>query len=272
MALLMRSDEKHAVDTLRQMLENKGDMEREGAREFCSDSTLLRFLRARKMNTENAYKMVRSSVKWRADNRPEQVVCDACAQNPRSHTLREIGMDRETRPVFYSSFAGQLNREADDNIDHIIMLLERSFEIIPAQQLVWIIDFAGFSAGDLTPSTGKQALKLFGDHYPERLAAVVVLDSPLIFSGLWRVLKQWIDPQTHEKIHFVRMRDYKPVLESMFDADLMTRIEDELADTRDSARLAAKKWWEEPPLPPPRPEGRFIVPDADLDQNSIATQ
>uniref|UniRef100_A0A7S1TLG4 CRAL-TRIO domain-containing protein n=1 Tax=Erythrolobus australicus TaxID=1077150 RepID=A0A7S1TLG4_9RHOD len=270
MALALEAGEREAVREVRALLEKGGDLEKEGAAEFCSDATLLRFLRARKHQVELAHKMVRASIKWRADNRPLEVQCEACAQNPRSHTLREVGMDRELRPVFYSSFAGQQNKDADDNIDHIIMVLERTFDLIPAQQLVWIIDVAGFSAGDLTPSTGKQALKLFGDHYPERLASVIVLDSPLVFSGLWRVLKQWIDPQTHKKIQFVRMRDREAVFKAMFDDALFARIEAELADTRDEARLASKSWWEETPLPPPRLEGRKIVPDDELEVDDCA--
>ena len=46
-------------------------------------------------------------------------------------------------------------------------------------------------------------IKCFEANYPESLGSVLVYKSPWIFSGIWKIIKGWLDPVVAGKVHFV---------------------------------------------------------------------
>ncbi|KAA8493625.1 Random slug protein 5 [Porphyridium purpureum] len=217
-----------------------------GMNAFLCEATMIRYLRARGHQLDAAEAMLRESLVWRAKEQPERVVCQACIKNRRSHTMRLVGHDKKQRPVFYSHFTAVENRDPTDNVQHLIWLLERSFEssdVSQPQQYVWLLDFVGFSMGDMNPSIGRKSLSLFSDQYPERLGKAVIMDSPMLFSGLWKVLSPFIDAKTHEKIEFVAYKARRPMMERLFDSELVDVLEKQISDVRDPSVVRTKDWW-----------------------------
>ncbi len=62
---------------------------------------------------------------WREKEQPEQVVCKACRDNPRSHYMHVVGFCRLERPVIYSCLEMASNRVVEDNKAHMISTFER---------------------------------------------------------------------------------------------------------------------------------------------------
>jgi len=56
----------------------------------------------------------------------------------------------------------------------------------------------------MNPLMGSTALPMFANHFPERLAEIVLLDPPRLFHALYRTLEPLIDPVTKRKICIVR--------------------------------------------------------------------
>lgn len=50
----------------------------------------------------------------------------------------------------------------------------------------------------------KFMIKCFEANYPESLGAVLVHQSPWVFSSIWRIIKGWLDPVVASKIHFTK--------------------------------------------------------------------
>ena len=46
----------------------------------------------------------------------------------------------------------------------------------------------------------KQALKINSDYYPEIMGKMVIANAPAIFTGVWAIVKGWIDEKTRKKI------------------------------------------------------------------------
>ena len=44
-------------------------------------------------------------------------------------------------------------------------------------------------------------------YYPETLEHIMFVDSPMIFSTFWAIVKQWLNPVTIEKVIFLKSAD-----------------------------------------------------------------
>ena len=49
----------------------------------------------------------------------------------------------------------------------------------------------------------KRALKINADFYPEIMGKMVICNAPAIFTGMWNLIKGWIDEKTRKKISIV---------------------------------------------------------------------
>ncbi|KAH1068003.1 hypothetical protein GYH30_005839 [Glycine max] len=68
---------------------------------LCSDASVLRYLRARNYNTKKAAKMLKGSIKWRLEFKPEKIQWDDVAQEAeRGRLYKADYMDKQGRIVF----------------------------------------------------------------------------------------------------------------------------------------------------------------------------
>jgi len=213
--------------------------------EFLSDVTYLRYLRARGLDLNRAFAMLSHSLEWRQREKPREFVCHVCRANPRSHTMRCVGRDLAGRPVFYSHFAGAQNLSPEDNAKHLVWMLENCFthDMAEAQSFVWIVDFIGFGLGEMNPAMGSRALKVFAEHYPERLGQAILLDAPTIFYGLWRMISPLLDVTTRSKMTFISRKDRHALFGKLFDDHLVEVLDEQGTIARDPKLLSAHNWW-----------------------------
>lgn len=61
-------------------------------------------------------------MQWRKQVRPQDVVCRACAKDPRSHYMHLIGHCKLGRPIIYSCLELAKNKVFEDNRDHMIQV------------------------------------------------------------------------------------------------------------------------------------------------------
>ena len=68
------------------------------------------------------------------------------------------------------------------------------------------MDAAGWHVG-LADRTAMRFLKsmaeLDANHYPERLAHIIVLNAPSMLAGAWRVIRGWLDEVTRDKVDII---------------------------------------------------------------------
>ena len=46
----------------------------------------------------------------------------------------------------------------------------------------------------------QHASKISQDNYPEQLGQLMIVNDPYVFSGVWKIVKVWLDEKTREKI------------------------------------------------------------------------
>lgn len=49
----------------------------------------------------------------------------------------------------------------------------------------------------------KPAAEMAQNNYPEMLGNMFIINAPFLFTGIWAIIKMWIDDKTREKIHIL---------------------------------------------------------------------
>ncbi|QVM06809.1 hypothetical protein D8B26_001514 [Coccidioides posadasii str. Silveira] len=195
------------------------------------DALLLRFLRARKWDVNRAMIMLISALHWRAKaiNLEEKImkVGDAGALEGTKSSDPAIkkdsedfmnllrlgesfihGKDKAGRPVCYIRVrlhkAGIHSEAALEN--YTVYLIETSRLLLekPAETAALIFDMTDFSLANMDYAPVKFMIKCFEANYPESLGVILVHKAPWIFSGIWTVIKGWLDPVVAAKVHFTK--------------------------------------------------------------------
>lgn len=196
------------IQPLRPFTETLDDRERM----FLTRDCLLRYLRAAKWDTSNAYSRLLSTLAWRREYAPHNLSAEHIS--PENETGKQwlLGYDLQGRPCLSLNPARQNTDPSDRQIQHLVFMLERAIDLMPPGQgtLTLKIDFAGASSGK-TPSlsTGKQVLNILQNHYPERLGRAINLSLPWFVSAFYKLITPFVDPLTREKLVFPADKDKK---------------------------------------------------------------
>lgn len=81
---------------------------------------------------------------------------------------------------------------------------ERLRDSYEDSKFVVYTDCSGFFLACAPPlGVSRGILDLMAKHYPERLKAFYLVDTPLVFRAFWQLIKPFIDPKTKGKMHFI---------------------------------------------------------------------
>lgn len=84
------------------------------------------------------------------------------------------------------------------------------------QQTFSILDITGFSIGMMNKQMYAfvgRASKIAQDYYPEQLGQLMICNAPMLFTGVWAIIKGWLDERTREKIQILGGGYKKKLLE-----------------------------------------------------------
>ncbi|KAL7747755.1 cytosolic factor, phosphatidylinositol/phosphatidylcholine transfer protein [Sorochytrium milnesiophthora] len=204
------------------------------------DNTLLRFLRARRFDVPQTRQMMVSQEHWRTEYKVEEIA--------RSFVFSEADQVRRLYPQYYHK-TDKLGRPI--YIEHLSKLNVKELYNVTSmermqQKLVYeyektinerfvacslaagthieqsctILDLDGVSLTSFPQVSGfvKQISKIGQDYYPELLGNMFIINSPMMFSTIWSVIKMFLDETTAAKIHILGSKYKKTLLEHV-DAD-----------------------------------------------------
>ncbi|KAK6924355.1 CRAL-TRIO lipid binding domain, partial [Dillenia turbinata] len=140
--------------------------------------------------------------------------------------------DRLERPVLIMRPGMQNTTVGEDNIRHLVYLIENAILNLPEgqEQMSWLIDFTGWTVStNVSIKTSREVVYILQNHYPERLALAFLYNPPRIFEAFWKVripqfapvVKYFLDPKTLEKVKFVYPKNKACVelMSSYFDVE-----------------------------------------------------
>ena len=219
---------------------------------------LSRFLKARDGRVDLAEAMVREDDEWRRNkflaDAPSlltggvpglaNVPSDELLGCPASLLERYFdswsqGFDREGRPVVYKKY-GQLEVSSMIAAGASVASLVR-YHVAEQERLslalrgrtspggarvtsaTFVIDAAGWHLG-LATSDAMRFLRAIADidqaHYPERLGRLVVVNAPMVLSGVYAIISSWLAPATRAKCRVLSWESaWKPALLELIDPE-----------------------------------------------------
>ncbi|KAK8066249.1 Sec14 cytosolic factor- variant [Apiospora hydei] len=215
----LTSEQEAQVDQLRLLLEAEGFTDR------LDTLTLLRFLRARKFDVNNAKKMFVDCEAWRKETKLDETV--PTWDYPEKEALFKYypqyyhKTDKDGRPVYIEQMGGidltamYKITTAERMLTNLAVEYERlSDPRLPAcsrkagnllETCCTIMDLKGVGITKVPQvySYVKQASAMSQNYYPERLGRMYLINAPWGFSGVWNAVKGWLDPVTVQKIHIL---------------------------------------------------------------------
>ena len=221
---LITVEERSKIAELRQLVNDEKDvlLSTDALKMYCSDAQLARNLRARKWDVLKAFEMLKKTLLWRKEYKPELITFEDIEEELQTGKQYRSGRDRSGRRIVVMRPSRENTREHDGNIRLLVYTFENALwrtngervvrgstdiSALAQEQICVLINFTKWSI-KLSPPwrTSMETLHIMQEHYPERLGLAVCYDPPSVFSVFWKLISPFIDVKTKSKIRFVQPR------------------------------------------------------------------
>ncbi|KAJ1021468.1 hypothetical protein NDA13_005509 [Ustilago tritici] len=180
------------------------------------DTSVLRFLRARKWDIDRALAMLAAACKFRLEKDVSGIICkgeDGLKDVPGFMNQMRRGIsyimgstDKMENPIYFIHVARHFTSAQKHEVlqDYILLAMEnaRMITTAPYEKAVVIFDMAGFGLKNMDWQCVLFLVKCLEAYYPESLQRIYVHGAPWIFKGIWQVLQPMLDPVVRDKIKF----------------------------------------------------------------------
>lgn len=186
------------------------------------DNLLLRFLRARKWDVKAALQMFGTTLAWRLANdvnnslyTGERVAMETNDEEfllqARAKKSYIWGHDFRGRPIVHiKTYNHDPKAQGEESmIKFTIFIIETARLCMkdPTDTAAVFFDLSNFSMSNMDYTSVKFMIQAFEKHFPECLGFLLIHNAPWMFTGIWNVIKGWIDPVVASKIKFTKNLD-----------------------------------------------------------------
>lgn len=199
-------------ESKQQVLEGLGELD-EKDRSFVTDYTLVRFLRARKGDVKKATQMLKHTLEWRKERNIGTFKQEDFEVYLKRGILYIGGVSEDKKPVLVMRKRKDQIKASEEEayLNFVIFTLEKAQSMIPNGIGDWVqlLDMNGYSRANAPPlKISLHVIQTLGNHYPEWMNKVYIIDAPLIFWVLYTAVYPFVDPVTRAKVAFVYTKDY----------------------------------------------------------------
>ncbi|KAH9816407.1 CRAL-TRIO domain-containing protein [Melampsora americana] len=184
------------------------------------DYTVIRFIRARKLNVENAIKMFIECLKWRIESDIDEMMAKGAHGiiNQEGYDGAAFLLQIKSGKTFLQGFSKiggpvsylfpRLHKTAEQSMEVMTDFTNYAMENIRmfttnlrAKKIV-VIDLKGFGLSNMDWKATLYFNKCLEAYYPETLELVIIHNAPWVFHGVWKALGPMLDPVVRSKIMF----------------------------------------------------------------------
>jgi hypothetical protein len=203
--------QQQGLDKMKERLEHtlQGEL-LEVRRRVMDDQVILRFLRARKFDHDQAFEMIYTMLKFRTEFQGISVAGinpSVCLNELKAGKSYFYNYDKHGRPVSYitARLHDPYTSDSLENQRFTLLQMEyaRSLMRTPGETATLIFDMTGAAYKNIDLNSVKFMVNSLANYYPETLGQVLVYDAPWIVNGAWKIIKPWLDPVTAAKVLFI---------------------------------------------------------------------
>jgi hypothetical protein len=222
-AIIEESGLEQELEKLKELVDLQG-----GNSKDADDQELLRFLRAKSLDTENAAIAFVSHQKWREEFVPNGYFIEAdLPEELNAKKAYFISKDKKGRPVMLSTGRDHVynKKDFDQFKRFVVYTFDRLIRAAPpdAEQFIAIVDLKGLGLKNLDSKSFIAAFDIVQNHYPLRLDKIFMINVPLIFNGVWKVVKPFIDEDTRNRVTFVDKNKIVETLTNEIDIEYLPK-------------------------------------------------
>ncbi|KAF5100912.1 hypothetical protein DV451_002387 [Geotrichum candidum] len=183
------------------------------------DNLLLRFLRARKWVVKDALHMFGNTIYWRHENKVDDILRlgeRAAFENNDEEFLTQLrsnksyiwGHDFRGRPIVHvKTYNHDPKAQGEKSMEDFTLYIIETARLClkdPVDTAAVFFDLSNFSMANMDYGPVKFMIHCFANHFPECLGFLLIHNAPWVFTGIWNVIKGWIDPVVASKIKFTK--------------------------------------------------------------------
>lgn len=175
--------------------------------EELTDKDYNRFLISRNFNIDLSLGVLLDSLVWRKVKNVRYITFDDVREELVKDKICVYGYDLEKRltagVTIRNHFPSTCNKEKLEKL--LLFFAEKAKHLLhPDNQTCNLIfDLTDFTLANMDIDIIQFMIKVFTEFYPETLGVMLVVNSPWIFKGCWKIVKPLLDPITAKKIAFV---------------------------------------------------------------------
>jgi len=203
-------EQEEALNKLREALP-QDHLDHQDIKEWCSDATLCRFLRARDWDHNKSLQMISNTLAWRTKYRPHKITAeDVMGELKNNGKMYRSGHDKYGRPILYMK-PGLDNTgapEREQKVKYLCYLMEKcalAANKNNREKLLLILDMKDNNqmTGLANIKISQEVLQILQDHYPESLGTALFYNAPWSFHLFWNCLSPFMHSITRAKVRMV---------------------------------------------------------------------
>ncbi|KAG8871394.1 Non-classical phosphatidylinositol transfer protein (PITP) [Tulasnella sp. 331] len=175
---------------------------------------LVKFLRARNMDVDEAQAMFIKTLRWRYDYKASETANEEFSDDVFGKTLIVFGKDKAGRPISYNVYGRKDNSAAIfSDLDRFLRWrvgrMEEALRLLDFRTvdcITQVFDYDGLTMASRDTNAKKAATaatKLFQDYYPETLAKKYFVNVPAYMAWIFWAAKPFISAATFAKFQMV---------------------------------------------------------------------
>jgi len=214
----MSPEQQEALDLLKEMLNEdlEGEMKEMAKTLLLSDEPIiLRFLRARKFDVDQAFEMLYNMLKFRSEFQSIGVNVlnpSMCENELKTGKSFFYSYDKEGRPVCYIRTALHDPSQTDslENQRYCVLMMEYGKKLLtpPGETVTIVFDMTNAAIKNLDLKSVQFMVATLQSYYPESLGRILVYNATWIVNGVWKIVRPWLDPVTAAKVSFIKQEEF----------------------------------------------------------------
>ncbi|KAI0047854.1 CRAL/TRIO domain-containing protein [Auriscalpium vulgare] len=185
-----------------------------GAKDAKASVVLMKWLRARNLNVNEAKTMMIATLRWRDEFKVEEAMEEQFPEDVFGKLGHVYGKDKEGRPITYNLYGANPDLKAvfgdvQRFIRWRIVLMEKGIEKIDFEtvdQMIQVHDYegVGFNSRDAnSKAAAAEATNIFQNHYPEFLSRKFFVNVPSFLTWIFWLFKPIMPAATFAKMKVV---------------------------------------------------------------------